>query len=85
MKREVEESLELLETCYGVLPADRKPAADVVRAHISALEKLIAMAVSDYIEPEIRCEQEAFKGHENCSNLDGLRRDLAEFQAAIAP
>lgn len=85
MKREVEESLALLETSYGVLPADRKPAADIVRAHITKLEKLVSMAVSDYIEPEIRCEQEAYRGHENCSNLDGLRRDLADFQSAIAP
>ena len=85
MKREVEESLELLETCYGVLPAARKPAADIVRAHIRRLEKLVSVAVSDYIGPEIRHEQEAFKGHEHCSNLDGLRGDLAEFQSAIAP
>ena len=50
---------------------------------IARLRRLVQKAVTDYIEPEIRCEEEAFKGHEHCSNLDGLRLDLAEFQAVM--
>lgn len=49
---------------------------------IERLRELISKAITDYIEPEIRTEMDAFKGHEHCSNLDGLRADLAEFQDA---
>lgn len=49
---------------------------------IDRLRKLVRYAITDYIQPEIRAEEEAFRGHEHCSNLAGLRLDLAEFQAA---
>ena len=50
-------------------------------AELDAARRLVRKAITDYIEPEIRNERAMFLGHENCSDLDGLRADLAEFQA----
>ena len=40
MNEQVQDALCLLETAYGVLPKDRKPAGDLVRAHIASLSSV---------------------------------------------
>lgn len=65
-------------------PGEKVPSVSrTLIAEIERLRKLVRTAITDYIQPEIRAEEEAFRGHENCSNLAGLRLDLAEFQAAV--
>lgn len=72
-----------LDACAECEQAPLAPLLADAAAEIRRLRGLVEMAISDYIKPEIRMEEAAFQGHEHCSNLDGLRADLAEFQAAV--
>lgn len=72
-----------LDACAECEQAPLAPLLADAAAEIRKLRELVKQAITDYIVPEIRMEEEAFRGHELCSNLDGLRADLAEFQAAV--
>ena len=69
----VEDALALLETAYGVLPKDRKPAADVVRARIEALESALTIATGERNRMTAKWEKAR-------AERDRLREAIAELR-----
>ena len=60
-----------------------------IRAHIakqaetrSALVDALKTA-REYVTSELSRERENFKGHENCSSIPAIERDLAQIDAAL--
>lgn len=51
-------------------------------AAASALVEALASA-RDYITSELSRERATFKGHENCSDIPAIERDLAQVDAAL--
>lgn len=64
------------------LPDSEAAQLDEASKAVAALVEALTSA-REYITSELDRERQTFKGHENCSDIPAIERDLAQVDAAL--